>query len=356
MAKKDYYEILQVPKAATIDEIKKAYRKLALKYHPDKNPNNPEAEAMFKEIAEAYGVLGDDEKKKKYDSGGQGFENFFNHRYDGRPYSNSGFSSFFEQEWQRFQAQDRKGTDLKIFLNISLKEMFDGVIKKIKFKKQEKCKHCNGTGAAQSSSIHTCSTCQGSGRVRKIKNTIIGTVVTEEICLDCKGTGQIIDSACPVCNGRKVVLEDSVVEINIPKGVEHNDILIIQGAGNISLSGGANGDLIVGIMQLPDENFERISSVDLLTKYDISVYDAMIGGEIEVLTIEGNSIKVQIPHGTQSKSKLRIQNKGMCYKNSDYRGDFFIEISVYIPKNLSEQEKKIIKKLKDSENFKPNKK
>lgn len=363
MARKDYYEILGVPKAATLEEIKKAYRQLALKYHPDRNPNDPEAEAKFKDIAEAYSIVGDEEKRRKYDQGGfssHGFPEDFNGfgGFGGGFDVDDIFNQFFgahRGSWGQRKSQPQKGSDLRIKIVLKLDEIFSGTTKKIKYWKEVVCETCHGTGAANDSSVHTCNICQGSGWVQKVKNTIVGQVVSQEQCSACGGTGKIVQSVCSVCGGKKVTTHEETVELTIPKSIKNGDILSFAGAGNASKNGGINGNLLVLIEEERNEFFIRQES-ELYAKYEISIYDAIFGKDLEIKTIEGGTIKVAVAPGTQSGSRLRIEGKGMYKRGTDYRGDMYIDIVVYIPKSLSDKEKEILEQIKDSENIKPNKK
>lgn len=358
MARKNYYEILEVPEAATAEEIKKAYRQLALKYHPDRNPDNPDAEAHFKEVAEAYSVLGDEEKRRKYDNGSQDFTGF--------PGGFGGFGGGFDMDdifeqffagrragYQRKQ-QPQKGSDLRIKIPMNLKELFTGSTKKVKYKREAVCSACNGSGAASASSVHTCSTCNGSGWVQKVKNTIVGTVVTQEKCSDCGGSGKKVDSVCSVCGGRTVIFHEETIDLTIPRSVNGGDILSFAGAGNASRNGGVSGNLLVLIEEEPDQTFVRQES-NLFMKFNISIYDAIFGKDIEINTIDGGTIKIAIAPGTQSGTRLRIEGKGMYKIAAETRGDLYIDVIVYIPERLTDKEKEVFEKLKDSENIKPKK-
>jgi len=358
MARKDYYEVLGVPKAATLEEIKKAYRMLALKYHPDKNPNNPDAEAHFKEIAEAYSVIGDEEKRKKYDQGG------FNERdfpggfggFGGGFNMDDIFAQFFgaHSGWKQRRPQSQKGSDLRIKISLNLEEVFFGITKKVKYRKEVVCNTCKGTGAANNSSVHTCGTCQGSGWVQKVKNTIVGTVVSQEQCSACGGTGKIIQTNCPTCGGEKVTIQEETVDITIPRSIKDGDMLSYAGAGNASKNGGPSGNLIVLIEEEKNENFTRQES-ELYSKHEISIYDAIFGKELEIKTVNGSTIKIVVPPGTQSGTRLRIEGRGMYKMGTNYRGDLYIDVIVYIPKELSNEEKQVFEKIKDSESIKPKK-
>lgn len=360
MKKKDYYKILEVSKTVSKEELKKKYRELCLKYHPDKNPGDKEAEERFKEIAEAYSVIGDEEKRRKYDQGGFDFRGFpgdfggFGGGFD----MDDIFSQFFGAHrggWGQRRPQPQKGSDLRIKIVLKLDEIFTGTTKKVKYRKEVICGTCNGTGAANASSVHTCNNCQGSGWVQKVKNTIVGTVVSQEQCSVCSGTGKIIQSVCPTCGGKKITFHEETVDLTIPKSVRDGDILSFAGAGNVSKNGGANGNLLVVIEEEHHEFFIRKES-ELYVRCEISIYDAIFGKDLEIKTIEGGVIKVAITPGTQSSSRLRVEGKGMYKMGTNYRGDMYIDVVVYIPNNLSDKEKEILEQLKDSENIKPIKK
>ena len=357
MAKKDYYEVLGLPKGASKEEIKKTYRKLAVKFHPDKNPNNPEAEEKFKEISEAYTILGDEDKRRNYDQGGYdmgggfpggGFDGFGGFQ---------GFGDVFEQMFGHRQGPPRpqNGSDLRMRISLSLEDLFSGVTKKIKYSRESICSTCGGSGAANDSSVHTCTNCNGSGWVTRTKNTILGSVVSREQCSVCSGTGKIVKAVCPTCSGAKVVHKEEVVDINIPRSVKNGDVLSVSGGGNASRFGGVNGNLLILISEEKNDMYVRQES-ELYANFNINICDAILGSELEIKTIDGSLIKFAIAPGTQSGTRLRIEGKGMYKVGTNYRGDLYVDIVVYIPKVLSDEEKKLIEALKDSENIKPIKK
>jgi molecular chaperone DnaJ len=353
MTRKDYYQILGVSKDASQEEIKKAYRTLAKKNHPDKGGN----EEIFKEIGEAYAVIGDIEKRKRYDLGdsgmGQGFPGGFPNGFGGGFSMDDILNQFFGGR-RNHASQPQKGTDLKIKLKLTLQEIFTGITKKLKYRKEVLCKTCNGTGAANESSVKTCPTCNGSGQVQHVKNTIVGTVVTQEACSSCGGTGKIIQTVCPSCNGKKIVFHEEIVDLVIPKSVKNGDVLSFAGAGNVSKNGGINGNLFV-IIEEEFNEFVARREFDLFTKYEISIYEAIFGKDLEMKTIENGIIKIAIAPGTQSGTKLRVEGKGLYKAGTNIRGDMYIDIIVFIPKTLSDKEKEIFEALKDSENIKPKK-
>jgi len=356
MARKDYYEILGVPKAASKEEIKKAYRTLAKKHHPDKGGK----EDAFKEISEAFSILDDDDKRAKYDRGG----------YDVRDFGDGGFAGGFAggfnmddilgqffpggrpQGWRR-QNQPYKGSDLRVKIILNLHEIFTGITRKIKYKRENICNHCHGTGAANDSSVSVCGTCKGSGSIQKVKQTIVGTIVSHEICSTCGGTGKIIKTVCSVCNGQKIVVQEDSIDLQIPRSVRGGDILQFIGAGNASINGGVHGNLLVLIEEDHNELFIRQES-DLFSKSEISIYDAIFGKNLEIETID-SKIKIHIEPGTQSSTRLRVEGRGLYKAGTDYRGDLYIDVFVFIPKDLTEEEKEIFEKLKDSGNIQPKK-
>ncbi|WP_410220565.1 molecular chaperone DnaJ [Pedobacter sp.] len=368
MSKRDYYDVLGVAKNASADEIKKAYRKLAIKYHPDKNPNDKAAEDKFKEAAEAYEVLSNPEKKQRYDqfghagvggaAGGGGFsggsmnmEDIFSQFGDifggGSP-----FESFFggggRQSGGRRVA---KGSNLRIKVKLTLEEIAHGVEKKIKVNKQIVCKTCDGTGAKDRSSVSTCKTCGGSGSVRKVTNTILGQMQTTATCPTCHGTGQQITAKCNVCHGEGTVRGEETISINIPAGVSEGMQLSMSGKGNAAPNGGIPGDLIILIEELPHETLKRDGN-NIIYDLHISFIDAALGISVEVPTIDGRA-KIKIEPGTQSGKLLRLKGKGIPEVNSYHRGDEIIHVNIWTPKALNAEEKAILEKLRDSPNFKP---
>ncbi|MBN2612561.1 MAG: molecular chaperone DnaJ [Bacteroidales bacterium] len=361
MAKRDYYEILEISKNASADEIKKAYRKQALKFHPDKNPGNKEAEEKFKEAAEAYEVLSNPEKKSRYDryghagmgssgggfGGGMTMEDIFSHFGD--IFSDFGFGGFGSSS--RYSRQTSKGANLRVKVRLTLEEVAKGVEKKLKVTKYVACKQCNGTGAKDGNSYSTCSTCRGTGHVTRITNTFLGQMQTSSVCPDCDGTGKTITQRCPACHGEGIVKDTEVINIKIPAGVAEGMQMNVAGKGNASRRGGINGDLLVLIEEEPHPDLIRDGN-DLLYNLYVSVPQASLGAQVEIPTIEGKA-KIKIEPGTQPGKILRLRGKGLPEVNSYGKGDLLVSINVWIPKNLSKEESRILERLEESSNFKP---
>jgi molecular chaperone DnaJ len=356
MAKRDYYEILGVEKKATEEEIKKAYRKTALKFHPDRNQGDPAAEEKFKEAAEAYEVLGNAEKRAKYDrfghagmgdnggfSGGQvNMEDIFS-QFGDIFGDGGGFGSFFGGGNRGGGGRrTRKGSNLRVKVRLTLEEIEGGVEKKLKINKL-----VNVAG----SKFKTCSTCGGSGAVRRVTNTILGQMQTTSTCPSCNGSGQMIDSRAPGTDENGQKREERVVTVNIPAGVEDGMQLQVRGEGNEGPMDGIPGDLIVLIEEVQDDHLVR-DGQSVLYRLPLNFVDAALGTTVEVPTIGGKA-KVKIPEGTQSGKVLRLKNKGLPSVNSYGKGDQLIYVSVYTPKTLSREEKAVLEKLKNSPNFKP---
>jgi molecular chaperone DnaJ len=363
--KRDYYEVLGVSKNASKDELKKAYRQLALKYHPDRNPGDKEAEEKFKEAAEAYDVLSDDQKRARYDqfghagvggAGGTGgfsmdMEDIFSHFGD--IFSGFGFGGGFGGggfgggRGQRVN----KGSSLRVKVKLSLKDIANGCEKKIKVKKYCACKSCNGTGAEAGSSMNTCPTCHGTGVVTQVRNTILGRMQTQSTCTACGGTGKIIAKKCKDCGGDGVVLGEEVISINIPAGVADGMQMTVSNKGNAPKHGGENGDLLVVFEEEQDPQLTREDN-NLIYNLSISVPDAILGATAEIPTIEGK-VKVKIDPGTQPGKVLRLKGKGLPTYGAYGRGDLLAIVNVWIPKKLTKDEQKAIEGFQKSDTFKP---
>jgi len=351
MAKRDYYEILGITKGASPEEIKKAYRKMAITYHPDKNPDNPEAEEKFKEAAEAYEVLSNAEKKQRYDQfghqgvngggfsgGGMNMEDIFSQFGD--IFGGSGFESFFGGGGG--SRRTKKGTNLRVKLKLTLKELANGIEKKIKVKR-----HMIADGVT----FKTCTTCQGSGQVKKVVNTMLGQMVSASICPACSGSGQIVDKKPLEADGNGLVIREEIIPINIPGGVGDNMQLSLSGKGN-EIPGGVPGDLLIVIEEIPDEVLIR-DGVNVVYDLYVSFVDVALGSSLEVPTIDGK-VKIKLDPGTQGGKILRLKGKGIKELNGYGKGDQLIHVNVWTPKQLSKEEREKLESLRDSENFRPN--
>jgi chaperone protein DnaJ len=373
MAKRDYYEVLEVPKTATADEIKKAYRKKAIQYHPDKNPGNKEAEEKFKEAAEAYSVLSDPDKRAKYDQfgfdglngasgfgGGSGFGGAGMSMDDifsmfGDIFGGGGFGGFsgFGGSRTRSRSGERKsrGSDLRVKVALTLEEINTGVTKKFKLKKLVPCQYCKGTGAKDGSAAETCPDCHGSGVVMRTQQSFFGMVQTQTVCPRCGGEGKIIKDRCPHCSGDGVVYGEEIVEINIPAGVAEGMQLSVEGKGNAGKHNGYNGNLLVLIEEVPHKDLVRDEN-DLVYNLLLTVPQAALGGAIEIPTLDG-AVKLKIEPGTQPGKMLRLRGKGLPELNSSRRGDMIVNVSVYIPETMSKDEKAAMEKFQTSDHFQP---
>jgi len=372
MAKRDYYEVLGVSKSADTAVIKKAYRKLAIKYHPDKNPDNKEAEAKFKEAAEAYEVLSDEQKRARYDrfghagvsgepSGGGGFrggmtmEDIFQQFGDifGESGGGSPFESFFGGSAGRGQRRGtgQRGSNLRIKVALTLEEIANGVTKKIKVRKQVTCDACNGTGAKDSNSVQTCTTCRGAGYVRQVKNTFLGQMQTTVTCPTCNGSGQQVTAKCPKCNGDGRVKGEETLEIEIPAGVEEGMQLSMRGKGNVGANGGPAGDLLMNIVEKEHDHLQR-DGMNLIYELYLNFADAALGTSVEVPTIE-SWVKIKVPAGTQSGKIFRLKGKGLPSVQAYGKGDQLIHVNVWTPKKVNEEEQVLLEQLRDMPNFSP---
>ncbi len=370
--KRDYYEVLGVEKTASEAEIKKAYRKLAIQYHPDKNPGDKEAEEKFKEAAEAYSVLSDKDKRARYDqfghagmggAAGGGFSDFadfdlndifssvFGHGF-------SGFGGFggFGGGGGRTQQRKFRGSDLRVKVKLNLKDISTGVEKKFKLKKYVECNHCHGTVAEGDGGTETCPTCHGTGSVTRTQQSIFGMMQTQSVCPQCNGEGKIIKNKCKHCSGEGIVYGEEVVEVKIPAGVAEGMQLTVGGKGNAGKHNGVPGDLLVVIEEEAHPDLIRDEN-DLIYNLLLSVPTAALGGTVEIPTID-SKVKVKIEPGTQPGKVLRLRGKGLPSVNSygytNGTGDLLVNVSVYIPETLSKDEKQALEKMQHSENFEPN--
>lgn len=365
--KRDYYEILSVSKSATVEEIKKAYRKVAMQYHPDRNPGDKAAEDKFKEAAEAYEVLSDSDKKAQYDrfghagvggrsggfgGGGMNMDDIFSQFGD--VFGEDIFGSFFSGAKGRSgggRGRGTRGSNLRVKIKLNFEEIANGTTKTIKVKKYVGCTTCNNTGAKDKGGVQTCSTCGGTGQVRKVQNTFLGQMQTVTTCSSCNGEGTTISNKCTSCKGEGRVYGEETVNIDIPAGVQEGIQLSMSGKGNAGERGGPPGDLIILI---EEESHPELQKEGLNVVFDlhISFTDAVFGTQLEVPTIDGKA-KIKIPPGTQSGKIFRLKGKGFPAINSYERGDEMIHVNVWTPQNVSNEEKALLEKLQDSPNFKP---
>ncbi|HOT89005.1 MAG TPA: molecular chaperone DnaJ [Bacteroidales bacterium] len=366
MGKRDYYEVLGVQKNASEAELKKAYRQMAIKYHPDKNPGDKASEEKFKEAAEAYEVLSNPEKKQKYDQyghaglgnasgfggGSMNMDDIFSHFGD---IFGDMFGGGYSSRGQRSRRVN-KGSNLRVKVKLTLEEIANGVEKKIKVNKYINCSTCNGTGAKGGSSYSTCSTCHGTGHVTRVTNTFLGQMQTSSACPSCGGEGQIITDKCNTCFGNGIVKGEEIISLNIPAGVSEGMQLSVSGKGNAAARGGINGDLIILTEEIEHPLLMR-DNENLLYEHYISIPEAALGTNIEVPTINGKA-RVKIDPGTQSGKVLRLKGKGLPSLNSYSRGDLLVNVNVWTPQVLSKEEKAIMEKIQHSPNFipKPDKK
>jgi len=364
MAKRDYYEILGVQKGASEDDIKKAYRKLAIKYHPDKNPDDKAAEEKFKEAAEAYEVLSNAEKKQRYDQFGHAGVNGGAGGFSGGGGMNmddifSQFGDIFGGAFgfgggnggSRGGRRVNRGSNLRVKVKLNLSEVANGVEKKIKVNKFIGCKTCSGSGA-KNGQYDTCKQCNGSGVITRVQQTILGAMQTQTACNGCGGEGRIIRDKCNTCHGDGVVRNEEVISINIPAGVADGMQLSMSGKGNAAPRGGINGDLLIVIEEEEHPLLKREGN-HLIYSLSISIPNAVLGTSVEIPTVDAK-VKIKIDPGTQAGKVLRLKGKGLQDVNGYGKGDLLVEISVFTPSNISNEEKKMMEQLRDSKNFEPN--
>lgn len=364
MSKRDYYDVLGVSKDASEDEIKKAYRKRAMKFHPDRNSDDPEAEKKFKEASEAYEVLRDKETRQRYDQfGHQGV----NGGRGGPGFENVGFEDIFSRFSEIFGADifggefgrggrsrgrrraGEPGSDMKLRIELSLEEIAFGTEKKLKVKKYVKCDECNGTGAETEDDFETCSTCDGMGEVRQVHKTMLGQMVNVQTCPECRGEGRIIRNKCTKCHGEGRYKGEETVKVRVPSGVSKGNYITLRGKGNAGKRGGQAGALIVLIEEKEHDHFERDGN-DIYYDLVLSVPDAILGTEEEVPTLKGKA-KIKIDEGTQPGKLLRMREKGIHGLNNSGIGDQYVRVNVYIPKDLADDERVHIEALKGNQHF-----
>lgn len=370
MSKRDYYDVLGVSKGASKDELKKAYRKIAIKYHPDKNPDDASAEEKFKEAAEAYDVLSDDQKRGRYDQyghagvngqggfGGGGFNNMEDIFSQFSDIFGGGFGDIFGGGRGGSRSQGgrgrSKGSNLRIKVSLTLEEIHNGVSKKIKVKKYSTCGSCNGSGAKSRNAVKTCSTCRGSGYVRRVQNTFLGQMQTTTACPDCNGSGQMITAKCGECNGEGRSYNEELLTLEIPAGVSEGMQLSMSGHGNVGKNGGAAGDLLINISEKEHEHFTRDGS-NVLYELDVNFADAALGINVEVPTLTGK-VKITLPQGTPSGKIFRLRGKGLPSVQNYGKGDQLIHVNIWVPQQINTEERKMLETLRNAENFKPDQK
>lgn len=366
--KKDYYEVLGVDRSASADDIKKAYRKLAIKYHPDKNPGNKEAEEKFKEAAEAYSVLSDAEKKARYDqfghagvegagpdfSGGFGNLNDILNDLFGGAFGGGfgGFSGFGGFGGGTRQQRVSRGRDIRVRVKLTLEEIASGVEKEISIEKSVPCTECSGKGAKNSSDIKTCPACNGTGEVQRVTNSFLGQTITRSTCQQCNGEGKIISNPCRNCSGSGLVRKRETIKVRIPAGVEAGMQLTLQGQGHAAKNNGINGDLLVVIEEQEHPNLKREGNNLYYTKI-ISVPEAILGSEVEIPCLDGN-YRIKVEPGTQSGKVVRLRGRGLPSVNGyGGIGDMYVKFAVWIPKKLDKEDKALIESLRGKESFRP---
>ena len=363
MTKRDYYQVLEVQPKATDEEIKKAYRKMALKYHPDKNQGDKGAEEKFKEAAEAYDVLSNPDKRARYDQFGHaGMSNAGGGGFGGGGFTMDDIFSRFGDVFESFGfggfgggrgagRRVNRGSNIRIRVKLNLNEVAHGVEKKIKVNKMSVCDACSGSGAKDGTSFGTCTTCKGSGMVTQVMNTMLGRMQTSAPCPTCGGEGRIVTTPCQKCNGEGALKKEEEITFRIPKGVASGMQLTISGKGNAPRRGGTNGDLLVVIEEEEHPDLQRDEN-DLIYSLFINFSDAALGTTAEVPTVEGRA-KIKIAAGTQPGRVLRLKGKGLPDVNGYGVGDLLVHVNVWVPKKVDKEEQKILERLATSENFKP---
>ncbi len=352
--KADFYELLGVERSANKEEIKKAYRKLALQYHPDRNPDNKEAEAKFKQVSEAYEILSDDGKRARYDqyghagvsgsaSSNSGFGGTDPFDLFQQIFGGMGFGASFGGNRQRRRSGPQPGADLQIKLPMSLEEIATGAEKKIKIRYQDRCDDCHGTGARETSRVVNCPACGGSGEVRQVSRSVFGQFVNIAACGRCQGEGKFVESPCPTCSGEGRVTKEKILTVNIPAGVSTGNYLTLSSQGNVGRRGGGAGDVIVVIEETEHELFER-NQIDIVYELAVSFSQAALGDEVEVPTLHG-SVSMKIPAGVQSGKVMRLRGKGIRDLNGYNQGDQLVRLVVWTPQSLSKDEKELLEKL-----------
>ncbi|QRR01792.1 molecular chaperone DnaJ [Dyadobacter sandarakinus] len=369
MAKKrDYYEVLGVDRNASADEIKKAYRKLAIKFHPDKNPDDPTAEDKFKEAAEAYSILSDENKRQRYNqyghagvggaagAGAGGFGGDFTmddifSQFGDIFGESSPFGDIFGRQGGGGGRRVKRGSDLRIKLKLNLEEVANGVEKKIKVKRHVTCNTCGGNGAKNGTSLTNCNSCNGTGQVRKVVSTMLGQMVSTSTCPTCNGDGKIISERCDVCAGEGRLLQDDLITLNIPGGVAEGMQLSMSGKGNVPTRGGVAGDLLIVIEEEEDANLKRDGN-NVVYDMHLSFIDAALGTSVEIPTIDGKA-RINVESGTQAGKILRLKGKGVKDINGYGKGDQLVHINVWTPQQLTSDERETLEALRHSPNFQP---
>ena len=363
MSDKDYYEVLGISKSATQDEIKSAYRKLAMQYHPDRNPNDPTAEDKFKEASVAYDVLSDQTKRQRYDQFGHAGVNGMGGGYSDFTNINDIFSHFSDifgggfgdifgnssRKGGRRRNTGERGSDIKIRLPLTIEEIAFGVNKTIKIKRLVHCSACKGSGAKDGSSKVTCQNCGGTGEVRNVSRSMFGQFVNIQICPTCAGMGEVVKEKCPECGGDGRIPFEDTFEVNIPSGVEENNYIPLHGKGNAGRNGGIEGDLLVVITEKEHEKFKRMGD-NVLYTLDVTFPDLVLGSEFEIQTLDGLT-KVKVDAGSQPNDTIKLKDKGIRSLNSSRRGEFVILLNLLIPRKINPREKELIAELSQQENF-----